>query len=1077
MECLSCGVTLGARSKFCDECGAPVRAQCLTCGRDNRPDAKFCSECGVRLSAPGDAAASCAIEPSVSATPPSPTERRQLTVMMVDLVGSTALSGRLDPEDLREVIGAYHRCVAEVVGRHGGFVAKYMGDGVLVYFGWPRANEDDAERAVRAGLELVTAVRALTPNIDAELHSRIGIATGLVVVGDLLGAGAALEQAVVGAAPNLAARLQSAAEPDCVVIAASTRALAGGLFDYGDLGAVTAKGFAQPVRMWRVYSEGALASRFEALRSAETPLIGREEEIELLLRRWLRAKGGEGQAVAISGEPGIGKSRLAVELQQRIAPESHACIRYFCSPHQQDSVLHPIVAELERAAGFGRNEPPEIKVERLEALLARTTAPAEDVALLADLLSLPRTNRHPPLKLTPQRQKERTFEALVRQLVGLAGRHPVLMIVEDAHWSDPTSRDWMERVVERLRDLPILLVVTFRPEFRPPWADQAHVTIQTLNRLSRREGAALACRIAGDQELPGNLLAEIVERTDGVPLFVEELTRVVLDEGASDTDGGHSRAGAAPSSLRPMVPATLQASLLARLDRLGAAAKEIAQIGAAIGREFSFDLLADVARLPDVDLLQALEHLVASGLIFRRGSPPEACYLFKHALIQDAAYGTLLRSRREEWHARIATALELRQPKATAAHPELVAHHLTEAGRAGQAVRYWTIAGDRALARSAHHEASVFFGRAIATVGAQEETPETIAAVVDLRRLLHQALYPLGQLQHARANLAEAERAAEKLGEPVRLSRVLSSQIYLLATAGDLAGAVAAGDRVLALLAERDDFEAAVNTRLMLARALYAAGRYGEALGRAREAVAWLGEDVERGAVPGMNQTVSAHVWLTLCYAERGEFAAGAAEGDAAMRLAARPTCSEHDVLWSRVGLGRLMAVSGNLKGAIEVLTPALPLCEGELAVYLSRVAASLGAAYAGVGQIDKGLALLQSADDHAQAIGFAFGHSLVLAQFGGAFLLAGDPDRAREVGLRALAMARQCGERGNEAWALCLLGDAATAHLNPREAGICYRDASEIAGQLAMAPVQARCSDGLAHLASLDEIGTIDGT
>ena len=410
-----------------------------------------------------------------------------------------------------------------------------------------------------------------------------------------------------------------------------------------------------------------------------------------------------------------------------------------------------------------------------------------------------------------------------------------------------------------------------------------------------------------------------------------------------------------------------------------------------------------------------------------------------------------------EWHARIAAALEERLPDTAAARPELLAHHWTEAGRASQAVGYWIAAGDRALGRAGHHEAAAFFGHALAAVGAQEETPETLTAIIDLRRQLHQALYPLGQLQHARANLAEAERAAERLGEPVRLSRVLSSQIYLLATAGDLAGAVAAGDRVLTLLAQRDDFEAAVNTRLMLARALYAAGRYGEAVGRAREAVARLGDDVDRGAAPGMNQTVSARVWLALCHAERGEFAAGAAEGNAAMRLAAHPRCSEHDVLWSRVGVGRLRVVSGDLTGTIEALAPALPLCEGDHAIYLSRVAASLGAAYAGTGRIEEGVALLQRADEQAQAIGFAFGHALVLAQLGGVLLLAGDPDRAREAGLRAVDAAQRWGERGNEAWAFCLLGDAAAARRDRREGETRYLEALAIAGQLGMAPVRAR--------------------
>ena len=1067
MECPSCRAQVPEDKRFCIECGAPLPLSCGSCGSPNPPSAKFCGDCGAKLSGNVAPAAPLAVSREAPLTHLTPSaERRQLTIMFCDLVGSTALSVRLDPEDLRDVIGAYHRRVTEVVGRYDGFVAKYMGDGVLVYFGYPRAQEDDAERAVRAGLELVTAVRALKSPVNAELQSRIGIATGVVVVGDVIGEGAAQEHGVVGETPNLAARLQSVAEPDSVVIAASTRRLTGGLFDYEDLGTVAAKGFAEPVRAWRVRDESALASRFEALRSGEAPLVGREEEIELLLRRWQRAKSGEGQMVAISGEPGIGKSRLTTALQDQIAHEPHTRLQYFCSPHHQDSAFHPIVARLECAAGFGRNDTLEAKLNKLEALLARTMAPPEDLALLAELLALTSAGRYPPLDLTPQRQKERTFEALLRQLDGLARRYPVLMIFEDAHWSDPTSREWLDRVAERVRDLPILLITTFRPEFQPPWTGHAHATMLTLNRLDRRQGAALAQWIAGEKELPSNVLTDIVERTDGVPLFVEELTKAVLDASAGRASG--SPATAAVFSSTPAIPATLHASLMARLDRLAPRAKEVAQIAAAIGREFTYEVLADISPLPENALHEALDQLAASGLIFQRGTPPEASYIFKHALVQDAAYSTLLRRRRQDWHARIAAALEARLPDITAARPELLAYHLTEAGRPAQAVGFWIAAGNRALGRAAHREAAVFFERALVALGAQEETPEVLTALIDLRRQLHQTLYPLGRLQDARANLAEAERVAERLGDTVRLSRVLSSQIYLLAATGDLGGAVAAGERTLALVAEQDDFEAAVNTRLMLARALYAAGRYDEALERAREVVPLLGEDVDRGALSGMNQTVSARVWLTLLHAERGEFEAGTVEGATAMRLAAHPRCSEHDLVWARLGLGRLQVLRGDFARAIETLEPALPLCKNDLAVYLSRVASSLGTAYARTGRLHEGLALLQQADERAQALGFAFGHALVLAQLGEAFVLAGDTDRAQEVGLRAVHAARRWGECGNEAWAQCVLGDAAAACRDRLEAETRYREALAIAEQLGMAPVRARCSDGLTHLASL---------
>jgi class 3 adenylate cyclase/predicted ATPase len=721
-------------------------------------------------------------------------ERRQLTVLFCDLAGSTELAARLDPEDLRAIIAAYHQAVAAVLTGFGGFVAKYMGDGILAYFGYPEAHEEDAERATRASLAIVERVAQL--DLAEKLAVRIGVATGLVVVGDLIGAGAAQEQAVVGETPNLAARLQGLAEPNAIVIADATRRQIGGLFEIRDLGAQSLKGFAVEQRVWRVVGESGVASRFEALRSGETPLVGRDEEIELLLRRWAQAKAGEGRVVLISAEPGIGKSRLAEAVEERIAAEPHARPRYFCSPHHQDSALFPVIGQIERAAGFARDDSVPIKHQKLAVLFAES--PPDQLSLVAELLSLPATQARSDLELTPQRRKEMTFEALFAILERLSGHQPVLMLFEDVHWIDPTSRELLDRTIARIEHLPVLLIATFRPEFVPPWTGLPHVTMLALNRLGRRDGALLVERLVGNTGLPADLIAEIVERSDGVPLFLEEVTKVVIETGARSDAAARGTLAMIPGA-RLSVPPTLQASLMARLDRLGPGPKEIAQIGAAIGREFSYELLAVITPRGEVETQAALARLVGAGLVFQRGTPPTAEYQFKHALVQDTAYGTLLRGPRRQLHARIAAALEVRFSDPVAREPEALARHFSEAQQPDRALSYWLAAGERAIRSSANQEAIGHLTAGLSQLARLPDSADRTKQELALQRLLGQANFQvrgLGALETDRA-FSRARDLCAAIDDDQSIIPVLFGIIIVEWGAGQLSKAEITANEIL----------------------------------------------------------------------------------------------------------------------------------------------------------------------------------------------------------------------------------------------------------------------------------------
>jgi class 3 adenylate cyclase/predicted ATPase len=712
MACPNCGANFSDSARFCSQCGSALALSCPSCGNSEAPGSKFCTKCGTGLHhVTGGTIASPDLAPAVSRA--TFAERCHMTVMFCDLVGSTALSVHLDVEDFHELIGTYQKAVAEIVTRFSGFVSRRVGDGVLIYFGYPNANEDDPEQAVRASLAVVEGIGLLESR--ERLQVRVGIATGLMIVGDLIRSGTANDTEVLGEGPNLASRLQAMAGPNSIVIDDSTRRLIGSVFALEDLGLKDLKGFSEPQRAWRVLGENRFRSRFEALRSAATPIVDREEELELLLRRWTQAKAGEGRVLFVSGEPGIGKSRLTVALRDLLGEEPYTDLHYFCSPHHQHSALFPIINLLERAAGFGREDSPGVKLDKLKALMAETSAATRDVALLAELLLLP-AGGDANVERNPRRWKEEVFEALQRQFVSLAQSKPVLMIFEDLHWIDPTTQELLDLFIRRIDRLPVLLVATFRPEFAVPWAGEPHITVLNLNRLSRADSETLVRQLAANTaSLPSDLIGQIVERGDGVPLFLEEVTKTVVDAGPMQQSGS--------TAPRPplLVPPTLHASLIARLDRIGPIAREIAQIGATIGREFSYELTAIVAERPEQVLHDTLHRLVEAGLVFQRGEAPRSNFLFKHGLLRDAAYSTLLRGPRRALHARIAQAIEEMFPEIAESQPEVVARHRTEAGSRKQATIYWQRAGELALRRSAGSEALKHFSSAL---GLLEELPD-----------------------------------------------------------------------------------------------------------------------------------------------------------------------------------------------------------------------------------------------------------------------------------------------------------------------------------------------------------------
>ncbi len=783
MRCRSCTTKNSEDRRFCAECGAPLDSICTACGFVNSAVAKYCGGCGKAITPTTQSVAAESPRTRTAGVPSEVTQknseteasRRQLSVMFCDLVGSTALSERLDPEDFNELLAAYRETCAAVITRFEGHVGRYIGDGLLVCFGYPRAHEDDAQRAVRTGLGIVDAIDALNPRLpyaDVTLSVRIGIHTGLVVVGDV-GKGEQRERmGIVGDTPNIAARLLELAEPGTVVIGEATRRLVEGMFGLDALGPQRLKGISEPMTVYRVREQTDVDGSYQATaRLGATPLVGREEEVNLLLKRWEQANDGEGQVVLFSGESGVGKSRILRAFQERADNEFRNRVLYYCSPYHCDTPFYPLIDQFRRALRFMTEDSEEQKLDKLENLLRTLDLPVSPLApLFASLLSIPATERYPALELSPEDMRKKTLEACLTMLKASAAREPVFMVVEDLHWADPSMLELLNIFVEHINSERVLLICTFRPDLAPPWTDQPHVSLIALKRLSSKQSAELVGHVSGGKLLPDLVLDQIVDKTDGVPLFVEELTKMVLESGLLTDKGDRFEfAGLLP---RLAIPASLQDSLMARLDRL-ASAKEVAQLAATIGRNFRHELLAALSRFTDSVLDEALTRLIAAGLLYRRGFSPDVIYEFKHVIMQEVAYNSLLRSKRQQLHKEIAGLLEQRFPEIADLQPELLAHHYREAAMAERAIPFELQAGDAAAARYARAEATAHYQTAVEMSRSLTRSENSVRYQIEAILKLANVAANREQFERDLDNLQCARGLAEEIDDDSLLSKIL----------------------------------------------------------------------------------------------------------------------------------------------------------------------------------------------------------------------------------------------------------------------------------------------------------------
>lgn len=975
-----------------------------------------------------------------STSGPPQAERRQLTVMFVDLVGSTALSSRLDPEEMREVLHAYQNAVTGEIARVDGHLAKLMGDGVLAYFGWPRADEYDAERAVHAGLAIIEAVKRLSTPFGEPLAARVGIATGLVVVGELIGDGAAREEAVVGETPNLAARLQEVAPSGTVVIAPGTRRLLGDTFDLRDCGPIRLKGFDQPVRSFEVLRQHLTQSRFEARHSGSSiRMVGRDRELALVLERWHQSSAGEGQAVLVVGEAGIGKSRLVQALLEEVAASPHIALRYQCSPHYVGTPLWPVIQQLSFAAGLAPDDGDEDKLDKIEALLRRGAEDISEAAsMIAALLGIETGNHYPLQDLSAQQRRARTQAALVQQLLGLERTQPVLIVVEDAHWIDPTTLDLFSQVLDRIANIRVLMLLTSRPENQPNLGGHPNVTRLTLSRLGRRPTEAIVAQLRGSRSLPPVVLEEITARTDGVPLFIEELTKAVLEVGA-----------AAPGA----VPVSLYASLLARLDRVPGV-REVAQVAACIGREFHYPLLVAISPLPEGELRIALSRLAEAELVFCRGAPPEASYVFKHALVCDAAHESLLKAHRQQIHSKIVRVLETRFPEIVEREPELIARHCGEAKLPEQALAYWQRAGQQALRRSALTEAIAHLHMGLTVLEDLPVGPERDRRELDLQLALgHSWLHARGfAASETGRTYTRAHELCLALGDIPELPRALYGRCAHHVHRGELAAALTFARELLSAGERRGDRSAIVAGRRMVGVTLCLLGQFDESRTHLETGARLY--DLERDRTSAFtyasDSLVMCLIWLSQVLVVLGYPDQAGARHDDALRHARDLSQANTSALAFSWGCMTLQLLRDG-SNALEESALAIAL-SAELGFPLYRALGNVvhGWALAGNSRLEDGIALMQQGFDEYQATEAETLSSYFLSLRAEVQLHA----RRAAAGLDFVATALDKIERTQTRWIAAELhrirGELLLALPIPDHDGAeaCFRNAMTIAGQ-----------------------------